>query len=58
MLRIEGSAEHSHCTCMYVEIDLHALLMENFELRVLRIEPINTAAVQRCARESTEFASR
>ena len=51
----EGSAEHSRCTC--VEIDLHALIMTNFEHRVLRIEPINTA-VQRCASRSTEFASR
>ena len=37
--------------------DLHALLMNNLEHRVLRIEPINTA-VQRCARKSAEFASR
>ena len=32
--------------------------MNNLEHRVLRIEPISTAAVQRCARKSTEFASR
>ena len=37
-------------------IDFHALLMiNNFEHRVLRIEP---TAVHRCARKSTEFASR
>ena len=50
MLRINGSAEHSRCT------DFPALL-NNFEHRVLRIEPINIA-VQRCAGSSTEFASR
>ena len=33
---------------MYVYIDLHALIVNNFEHRVLRIEPINTA-VQRWA---------
>ena len=37
-------------------IDLHALIMNNFERRVLHIERINTA-VQRCASRSTEFAS-
>ena len=40
-----------------VEIDLHALPMNNLELMVLLIEPINTA-VQRCARKSAQFASR
>ena len=41
---------------MYVWIDLHVLIMNNFEHRILRIEPY---AVQRCAsRRSTEFASR
>ena len=51
------SAEHSRCTCL--DIDLHALVINNFEHRVLRIESINTA-VQRCAinSRSTEFASR
>ena len=33
---------------MYVWIDLHTLIMNNFEHRVLRIESINTA-LQRCA---------
>ena len=37
-------------------MDLHALLMKIFEHRVLGIEPI--LSVQRCARKSTEFASR
>ena len=43
---------------MYVWIDIYALIMNNFEHRVLRIERINTA-VQRCAinSKSTEFAS-
>ena len=41
ILRIEGSTEYSRCTC--VDIDLHALIMNHFEHRVLRIEPINTA---------------
>ena len=50
MLRIEGSVEYSRCTC--VEEDLHALLMNNFEYRILRIEP---TAAERCARKSTEF---
>ena len=36
-------------------MDFFALLMNNFEHRVLRIEP---TAVQRCARKSTEFESR
>ena len=36
-------------------IDLHALLVNIFEQRVLRIEPFITA-VQRCASRSTEFA--
>ena len=41
-----------------VSIDLHALVMNNFEHnRVLRIEPKDTA-VQRCASRSTEIASR
>ena len=40
-----------------VYIDLHALLTNKFEHRVLRIEPINTA-VQRRGSRSTEFASR
>ena len=50
---------------MYVWIDLHALIMnnfkhrvlcmDNFEHRVLRIERITV--VQRCASRSTEFAS-
>ena len=35
--------------------DFHALLMNNFEYRILRIEP---TAVQRCTRKSIEFASR
>ena len=39
ILRIEGSAEHSRCTRL--DIDLHALIMNNFERRVLRIKPIN-----------------
>ena len=39
ILRIEGSAEHSRCTRL--DIDLHALIMNNFEHRVLRIKPIN-----------------
>ena len=52
----EGSAEHSRCTCC-VDIYVHVLIMNNFEHRVLRIGPINTA-VQRCASRSTEFASR
>ena len=40
-------------------IDLHALLVNNFEHRVLRIEP-NDTAVQKCAIDSRslEFASR
>ena len=41
ILRIEGSAEHSRCTCLDIYIYLHALIMNNFEHRVLRIEPIN-----------------
>ena len=48
MLCIKGSAGHFRCT------DLHALL-DNFEHRVFCAE--STAAVQRCARKSTEFAS-
>ena len=52
---IEDSAEHSRCKCL--DIDLHAIVMNNFEHRVLRIESNNTA-VQRCASRSTEFASR
>ena len=65
ILRIEGSAEHSRCTRL--DIDLHALTMNNFEHRVLRIKPINlcqfrtqgleSTADQRCGRKSTEFAS-
>ena len=39
----------------YQIIDLHALLMNNFRVRVFSIEP--TAAVHRCARKITEFAS-
>ena len=35
-------------------IDFHALRMNKFEHRILRIEP---TAVHRCARKSTEFAS-
>ena len=35
-------------------IDLHALLMNNFEHRVFRIGP---TVVHGCAREITEFAS-
>ena len=35
-------------------IDLHALLMNNFEHKVFSIEP---TAVHRCARKITEFAS-
>ena len=42
---------------VHVQIDLHALIMNNCEHRILRKEPINTA-VQRCASRSTEFASR
>ena len=38
-LRVEGSAEHSRCTRL--DTDLHALIMNNFEHRVLRIKPIN-----------------
>ena len=38
---------------MMSRIDSHALLVHNFELRVLRIEP---TAVQSCARKSIEFA--
>ena len=65
MLRIEGSAEHSRCT--HLDVDLHALTMNNFEHRVLRIKSISlcqfrtqgleSTAEQRCARKSTEFAS-
>ena len=44
-------------TVVHVWMDLHALIMNNFEHMVLRIEPINTA-VQRCTSRSTEFASR
>ena len=39
ILRIEGSADYSRCTCL--NIDLHALIMNNFDLRVLCIEPIS-----------------
>ena len=39
----------------YWHIDLHALLTNNFEHRVLRIEPINTPVHSTC--RSTEFAS-
>ena len=46
---MKGSAGRFRCT------DLHALLMNNFEHRVLRIE---STAVQRRARKSTEFGSR
>ena len=35
-----------------VQIDPHALILNNFEHRVQRIEPINTV-VQRCASRST-----
>ena len=41
-------------TCM-CRIDFHALLMNNFQRRVLHTEP---TAVHRCARKCTEFASR
>ena len=41
---------------LYKWIDLHALIMNNSEDRVLRIERINTA-VQRCASSCTELAS-
>ena len=51
---MEGSTEHSRCTCVDRPL---ALIMNNFEHRVLHIEPINTA-VQRCASRSIEFASR
>ena len=47
MLRIKGSAGHSRST------DLHAFL-NNSSTRFLRME---STAVQRCARKSTEFAS-
>ena len=41
---------------MHVYIELHALLANNFEHRVLRIEPIiNAPCTQRCADRSTEF---
>ena len=50
MFRIRGSAGHSPCT------DLHALL-NNFEHRVFFLH-IESTAVQRFARNSTEFASR
>ena len=36
--------------------NFHALIMNNFKHRVLRIEPNNTG-VQKCASRSTEFAS-
>ena len=39
MLRIKGSAGHSRCRCL--DVDLHALIMSNLEHRVLRIEPIS-----------------
>ena len=44
---------------VHVYIDLHALLTNNFEHRVLRIEPIIITAVQRCAinSRSTEVGS-
>ena len=45
---MEGSAEHSRCACVD-RIDLHALLTNNFENRVLRMEPIDTAVEKRCA---------
>ena len=55
ILRIESSAEYSRCTCVDEMIDLHALLMNNFEHSVFSIEP--TAAVHRCVRKIIEFAS-
>ena len=53
ILPIEGSA---NIPVVHVYIDLHVLLTNNFEHRVLRIEPINSA-VQKCASRSTQFAS-
>ena len=55
ILRVEGSAEHSRCTCVDRLSRSHYNYFEHAE--ILRIEPTNTA-IQRCTGRSTEFASR
>ena len=56
-LDVQNGWEENTQKNTHVWIDLHALIVNNFEHRVLRIERINTA-VQRCAiSRSTEFAS-
>ena len=43
---------------VHVKIDLHALIINNFEHRVIFCAYIESTAVRRCARKSTGCASR
>ena len=54
ILRIGSSSEYSRCTCVDEMIDLHALIMNNFEHSVFSIEP---TAVHKCVGKIIEFVS-